>query len=495
MPQGLIAKTILFASLTTMLLDGASSTLLKPVSPLGATASVPTELVGVWRQIGYGRIIVVHANGYDLYHTTDLLCYRDPAGIALPLSGRYSLYQRDSQSDQLALYFHDLGPATTLYSNRDRFTRLGNLPSNCVSNLDRPEYRSPPFVFDLFWQTFREQYAFFEQRSMDWDAIRTVYRPRVRKDMSADELFALMKETLEPLNDGHVHLYLGTRKHFQAGDNIVSKRLRESFAARSGPGDFGSYVSNWASGLKRTISEGFLNEPVHRVANDQIWWGAVNDKVGYINVYQLTNFIKGSNWKNRAEQLALLDDVFDEIFAAFDQKEAILLDLSHNQGGFDAAGELIASRFADHRRNVLTVQPLGVSMKQSQRIFVQPSSRTRFTKPVYVLTSPVTVSAGEGLVAMLKAFPHVRQIGETTRGYLSGISNKPLPMDLMVSVTPQRWLSPEGHALEVEGNRPDIPLNVFAAGDLHSSYRIALDATVALITADLADHHTSATGP
>jgi hypothetical protein len=38
-----------------------------------------------------------------------------------------------------------------------------------------------------------------------------------------------------------------------------------------------------------------------------------------------------------------------------------------------------------------------------RRIFVTPSSRTRFTKPVDVLTSPVTVSAG-GLVAMLKHF-------------------------------------------------------------------------------------------
>lgn len=443
------------------------------------------ELTGVWRQTGYGRLIAIHDNGYDLYHATSLLCYRDPTGANLSLDNRYSFYEFDEGRDNLTLYFHDLGENTTRFQNFERFTRLSELPAECADSLNDPKYRDPRFVFDLFWQTFQEEYAFFERRQMDWAAIRTMYRPRVRPDMSPEDLFAMFKEILEPLNDGHVHLYLGTQQHFQAGDNVVSQRLREAFAVQSEVKEYGAYVSRWANGLKETVANGLLEEPVHRAANGQIWWGSLNDRIGYINVYLLTNFIPDGGWTSRADQLELLDETFDEIFAAFAEKSAILLDLSHNQGGFDAASDLIASRFADRARHVLTIQPLGVSLDKSERVIVTPSSRSRFIKPVYVLTSPVTVSAGEGLTAMLKAFPHVTHVGETTRGYLSGILNKPLPADLAISVSNQRILSPDGFSFEVEGVYPDVPINLFAEGDLHSSYRTALDETIALMMNDL----------
>jgi hypothetical protein len=41
---------------------------------------------------------------------------------------------------------------------------------------------------------------------------------------------------------------------------------------------------------------------------------------------------------------------------------------------------------------------------EAETVTVASSERTRFTKPVFVLTSEVTVSAGEGLVMMLRAF-------------------------------------------------------------------------------------------
>jgi hypothetical protein len=44
----------------------------------------------------------------------------------------------------------------------------------------------------------------------------------------------------------------------------------------------------------------------------------------------------------------------------------------------------------------------------------------------------------------------------------------------------------------VDGNVPNIPLDVFATGDLQTGYRKALDATVALMTADLVVHRAAA---
>ncbi|MCX6590730.1 MAG: S41 family peptidase [Acidobacteria bacterium] len=443
------------------------------------------QLDGVWQELAYGRIIKIHARGFDLYHTTKLLCYRDPTGTDLALDSRYSHYEL-AKGGRLTLYFHDLGENTRRFQNGERFRRLPKLPAACVDSLSTSEYRNPVFIFDLFWQTFKDHYAFFSERGIDWDAVRSRYRARVTPSSSHDELFDLFREMLGSLNDGHVHLYLGTKRHFQAGRNVVRENLQRAFEAQKSETNFGQYVSAWAGRLKATVSSGLLQGPVHRAANDTIWWGSLNDRIGYVNVYLLTNFIENGGWKSRSAQLRLVDETFDQIFEEFQGKSAVLLDLTHNQGGFDAASELIAGRFADRARHALTIRPI---LTKPEKLIVYPSSRARFTKPVYVLTSPITVSAGEGLVAMLKPFPHVKQIGERTRGYLSGILNKPLPADFAVSVTSQRFTTPDGKLLEVAGNEPDIPLDVFPANDMDGGYRRALDRAVALIMSDILASH------
>jgi carboxyl-terminal processing protease len=456
----------------------------KPIYAASSTMRPPPELLGTWREVGNGRLMVVQAGGFDLYHTTKLLCYRDPTGQNLSLDSRYALYDLDG-GRHLRLFFHDLGPNTERFQNHDRFTRLPGLPLECVSSLSSPAYESPAFIFDLFWQTFDDHYAFFDRRGIDWAEVRRTYRPRVRPDISREQLYDLFVEILSKLDDGHVHLYLGRDRHFQGGTNVVLERLRTAFAAQKDEPDFRGFVTKWAAGLKQAISTGFLDGPVHRAANDNIWWGSVNADVGYVNVYLMTAFIKDGDWRSRARQLALVDDTFDEIFEAFRGKSAILLDLTHNQGGFDEASDLMVSRFADRRRHVLTLRPKGVAMADAEKVYAEPSSRTRFTKPVYVLTSPITVSAGEGLLLMLKALPHVTHLGEPTRGYLSGILNKPLPGDFMVSVTSAAVLSPSGTAYEGTGVTPDVPIEVFPAGDMAGGYRRALDAALRHITNDL----------
>lgn len=421
------------------------------------------ELLGVWEETANGRIIRIHERGFDLYHTTKSHCYADPTGKNLAFDSRYSSYEL-GKGGRLALYFHDLGVNTKRFQNGEYFRRLPKLPEHCVDALPQ----DPVFTFDLFWQTFNAHYAFFKERKIDWDAVRSKYRPRVTPSTSNDELFQIFREILTPLNDGHVHLYLGTTKHFQAGNNVVREKLVRAFEQQKTETDLGRYIGAWAASLKTTVS---TLVPVKKAANDTIWWGSLNERVGYINIYLLTNFIQGGGWKTRAEQLRLVDETFDQIFADFQDKSAILLDVTHNQGGFDSASELIAGRFADRTRHALTIQPGGP-------LQVYASSRSRFTKPVCVLTSPVTVSAGKGLVAMLKAFPHVKQIGEPTRGYFSGILNKPLSAGFAISVTSQRYYTPKGKLLEVVGNEPDVPLDVFPENDMSGGYRKAIEAAI-----------------
>lgn len=448
------------------------------------TTRPASPLIGVWREIGYGRIISIGETGFDQYHETSILCYRDPDNVNAPLDSRYKLFDLSEDRTTLTLYFHDLGRATTQFQNNQRFERIPTLPEPCVPSLADSQYEQPLFIFDLFWQTFADHYAFFAERNLDWRRVREEFRPRVRADMSADELFGLLSEILGPLNDGHVNLYLGQRRRFNAGKNSLLPLLRREFDLQKPPQDFGAFVSDWAGSLKEAASA-FVGGRIRKAANGTIWWGDVDDQIGYINIYLLTNFIENATWSNRTHQLDVVDCAFDEIFAAFSNKRTILLDLTHNQGGFDAASDLIAGRFADRARHALTLQPFGTDESKAERITVVPSTRPRFTKPVFVMTSEVTVSAGEGLVAMLRVFPHVTHIGQPTRGYLSGILNKPLPASFSVSVTSQVIRTPEGVSYEARGIPPEIPVNVFPPDDISGGYPKALRTAAALIRTKL----------
>ena len=160
--------------------------------------------------------------------------------------------------------------------------------------------------------------------------------------------------------------------------------------------------------------------------------------------------------------------------------------MTHNQGGFDAASDLVASRFADRARHVRTVQAFRTPESKAESVTVVPSARTRFTRPVFVLTSEVTVSAGEGLVAMLRAFPHVTHIGQRTRGYVSGILNTPLPASLAISVTSQILRMPAGDVYEGGSIPPQVAVEVFPADDILGGYPLALQKAADLIRATIA---------
>jgi carboxyl-terminal processing protease len=481
MPFALVVSGVVALAMVGLAFPESQSSDRPPRSVHDADANRPASpLRGVWREAGYGRLLEIGEKGFDLYHETSILCYRDEDVVDARLDSRYALYDLSPDGATLTLYFHDLGKTTRHFQNHQRFERISSLPIGCVPSLRETRFERPEFIFDLFWQTFADHYAFFDERGVNWNRIRDDFRPRVRADMTPSDMFDLFSEMLGPLNDGHVNLYLGQERRFSAGRNSLTPVLRREFDRLKPTHNFGAFVGTWVDSQKKAASA-FVRGDIRKAANDTIWWGHIDDDLGYVNIYALTGFIQEATWSNRAQQLAIVDDALEEILVAFRDKRAILLDLTHNQGGFDAASDLVASRFADKARHVLTVQAFRTSESKAETVTVVPSGRTRFIKPVFVLTSEVTVSAGEGLVAMLRAFPHVTHMGQRTRGYVSGILNKPLPASLAVSVTSQIIRTPAGDVYEGRGILPQVEVDVFPPDDILGGYPRALRKAADLI--------------
>ena len=71
---------------------------------------------------------------------------------------------------------------------------------------DDDPVNDPITNFDIMWNTMNEKYVYFEYKGIDWDSIRTVYRPQVNPQITDQALFDLMENMLNTLRDGHVNL-------------------------------------------------------------------------------------------------------------------------------------------------------------------------------------------------------------------------------------------------------------------------------------------------
>ncbi|MGH8275121.1 MAG: S41 family peptidase, partial [Steroidobacteraceae bacterium] len=65
----------------------------------------------------------------------------------------------------------------------------------CTAPADTPENN-----FDIFWQTYRENYPFFALHGVDWDRTRAEYRPKITSATTPEQLAAILQSMIEPLH-------------------------------------------------------------------------------------------------------------------------------------------------------------------------------------------------------------------------------------------------------------------------------------------------------
>jgi carboxyl-terminal processing protease len=105
----------------------------------------------------------------------------------------------------------------------------------------------------------------------------------------------------------------------------------------------------------------------------------------------------------------------------------------------------------------------------------------RYTKPVYVITSDVTVSGGEITTMMLRQLPHIKTAGQTSRGAFSTPLAKPLPNGWYLELSNEIFADANGNVFEGKGIVPDIELPLFGENALIDSHLASLRQLVGCI--------------
>jgi carboxyl-terminal processing protease len=415
------------------------------------TGSRPVAAVhGVWRSRGYGYIARISQDGIRLFHVAGDFCYADPRAERDP-DGLFVNYQARG-TDTVAF---STMPGQTQYV----FDRIsGGLPRACTERM----VWTAPRIATLFAETFGDLYPSFQVRGIDWQRQSAAAIATLNDKSNDAALFKALQTMLAGVEDPHVELTAkvgGAQRTFEPGDGATLGRLRA--AGGTGPN---SAMRRWRDSYQRGILNTVLQGKGHLTANERLFWGRVGD-IGYLNFLSIAGFTESGS-----DNRAVVDAVLDQAINAFNGVRAVIVDISSNRGGFDGLAQHIAGRFADSRRLAFTKTAYGAQGLEPQPFYVEPSNRARYLGPVYLLTSDVTLSAGEVFALYMRALPNVVHVGGTTRGAFSDMIEKPLPNGWTLTLSAEIYRDPEGRSYEAKGLPPQRKLEVFPPGDLNGGH-------------------------
>jgi len=310
----------------------------------------------------------------------------------------------------------------------------------------------PVLNFEALWRMFDRNYGCFTPKKIDWHLLYRTYRPLVTEKTNDAELFSVMSNLLEHLNDNHVKLQakdpprffrsgiLGNinrdekNRHIPVGYNIpdfsldlikkkylcgkFEERLSGTKLAAYFGGDFPLYTFSW-----------------------------ITPDIGYLHI---RNF-------DEEEKTA---EIMDEIVAEFKDAKGMIVDVRGNGGGWDPVAKAIADRFADRKRLFMTTQtrngPDPDDFSKPRYWYTEPKGPRQFRKPVVMTTHRWTISAGDVFVLAMRVFPHIINLGEFTSGAYSDEYWDKLPNGWNICICNMLYLDHEERCWEGIGTPPHM---------------------------------------
>lgn len=405
-------------------------------------------LRGNWLLSGYGHLYRIKRGGADIYSHAGGLCWFDP--IATPDAGQLLAWYARSW---LRL---DTAFADSREGMQYHIDPLAALPPACTRPIDRT---TPAYTFDAMANLFIDYFPYAAERGVDFVQRKSQLRPLAAAARDDAELAAVFAEFVAGFDDPHTganvwvdgqRIELGQRR---GGPTVAL--LRERFAA-SGADDFDAWLAQWAADQNAKIDA--LLDPAtrRRVFGDSVAWGVLPDNIGYL-AFDSMIFVAS----NEADNRAAIRGELDAALTALKDTRAIVVDVSANGGGIGLVSSDIAGRFADRRRLAYTKQARGVRRAAPHAFHAIPSGAVRYAKPVVLLTSDLTVSAGELFTLFMRALPQVVHVGTRTQGAVSGAFPHGLPNGWEVGFPTEVTRDAQGRVYEATGIPPQTTFDVF----------------------------------
>ena len=306
-----------------------------------------------------------------------------------------------------------------------------------------PILSDPELNFEKLWKTFQNRYPFFDLRNVDWKKQYETYRPRVTELTTDDELFDILCEMLDPLDDGHVELKgrTGPDRRKRTFNPEPEPRFRQEFSRRE------------IKRLFKTTQKTLSSRGFGKLEKTAAWMLRYcrSSNVGYLRILEL----EGVKRRKLTESLDRISDDFGSL-------EGLIIDIRENPGGDDSTVVEIVNRFCDRKRPAFhrktKIGPGDADFSPIKSWHIEPRGPAQFTGPIVLLSCDSVFSGGEVFALAMKQLPHVTMIGDDTNGIFSSQLEKKLPNGWRYRLSYQVYFSADMVCYEGRGVPVDIRL-------------------------------------
>lgn len=403
------------------------------------SSCIHSNVAGVWKSVGNSYLIEATDDKVSLYSTTSQHCYPERNEYLTELLNSTAKISVNRNNDTLSVYLQDFGDKTPFLQTENKFYRIKELPGHCASFSEK-QCQDPVFLFNLFWLTLQENYANTKERNINWNQIYLDYRQKITETSTKYDLFDVMGQIVTLTNDQHTRIISedGESRQFQGEPS--SRLLKESFYEQDSIKSFEYYINEFFFLNYQHITDDLLQRKGKKVANGKIEYGDLTPSIGYIHIHSMARF--APNDLKRKQHIDTLDFYMAQIMESFQDKKAIIVDVSFNFGGFDAAGLTIAGYFTEKPCEAYTAYKYQEGHLYKGTTFtVNPAPKFNFTKPVYLLTTDISRSAAESFTLQMKALPNVKTVGTNTLGILSSMLNKSIG-NYHLTISNEKYFTP-----------------------------------------------------
>ena len=144
---------------------------------------------------------------------------------------------------------------------------------------------------------------------------------------------------------------------------------------------------------------------------------------------------------------------------ALKDTKKIIIDIRNHAGGDDKVSRYVAGWFTNERKLFMTVRKRNGAghndFTAPENWYVEKQGNFQFTKPVILLTTKWTASAGETFTWAMKTQSHVTQMGDTTAGGFTDVISRELPNGWLYFVGVGDYRDANGNSKEGIGIKPD----------------------------------------